>query len=445
MCGLIGMYTPRKSGLFMSDAQELFHLTLLNSVRGSDSTGMAGINLRVAESQADIVKVVGNPYNLRNFEDWGTFSKRITSDYTGIIAHGRYATQGAVNAVNAHPFKEGRIVGAHNGVIRNFKDLNKGYEQIEVDSQLIFRLFNDVGVEETIKEINGAFVFMWFDTLQGTMNVVRNSERPLFVGKYSSSDTLVFASEKETLVWNATRNKTPLVDIEEIPVGKLHTWDGLNLKPEVREVELKKYIYLPVVTTPTRTTPTPSTIGGMVADTGKSVKVGDEVTFEINDYLSKQKNGMPYYEVTGDHPTLTSIKLVAHLYNSSEKDIYDSDFCRGKVLSMEYQLVHGIDTYVCRLGGATLGKALAPASNLDDDEDPMQRVELIDAATSEKHSLSLFRLKQLAADGCVWCFGHIDYRSVLGNSRMYSYWDGGHTSGTGVVCPTCNHYDNGSC
>lgn len=55
------------------------------------------------------------------------------------MAHTRYATTGAVTAKNAHPFRIGGIVGAHNGMVGNHALLNRRYGRTcAVDSMHIF-------------------------------------------------------------------------------------------------------------------------------------------------------------------------------------------------------------------------------------------------------------------------------------------------------------------
>lgn len=61
-----------------------------------------------------------------------------------LIAHTRYATAGAVTAENAHPFRlKGGLVGQHNGVVYNHRDLDKSYGKEEVDSIHLLRCIEE--------------------------------------------------------------------------------------------------------------------------------------------------------------------------------------------------------------------------------------------------------------------------------------------------------------
>lgn len=62
------------------------------------------------------------------------------AQYPRLIAHTRYATTGWITRRNAHPFRCGNVVGAHNGCVSNHSELNRLYQRAcEVDSEHIFR------------------------------------------------------------------------------------------------------------------------------------------------------------------------------------------------------------------------------------------------------------------------------------------------------------------
>lgn len=67
-----------------------------------------------------------------------------------VLAHTRLATTGKVTTGNAHPFRFGHVVGAHNGTVYNHFELNAAYERkFHVDSMHIFaHLKDNLGTEE---------------------------------------------------------------------------------------------------------------------------------------------------------------------------------------------------------------------------------------------------------------------------------------------------------
>lgn len=61
-----------------------------------------------------------------------------------VMFHARKRTHGAVSTDNAHPFLQGHILGAHNGIVSNHSELNKRYgRDFDVDSQHIFQHLSD--------------------------------------------------------------------------------------------------------------------------------------------------------------------------------------------------------------------------------------------------------------------------------------------------------------
>jgi hypothetical protein len=239
LCGLLGLHTKRKHGLFKQDIDEFKQMMYLTAFRGRDSTGIAGIDLD-SNNEASLIKAVDAPHYLFGFTQSDDFFDRAIKSYTTLIGHTRYATRGLVNATNAHPYKEGHIILAHNGVINNYEALRDKdkHADISVDSHLIAKLFQENNPKDVLGQIEGAYVFMWFDEVERTFNMARNYLRPMFIGNNLDS-TLLFASEKETLEWNAVRNKTALKSIEAMETHKILTWYEGSIEPV--EEEYKPY------------------------------------------------------------------------------------------------------------------------------------------------------------------------------------------------------------
>lgn len=116
-----------------------------------------------------------------------------------VIGHTRHATHGAVSIPNAHPFKIGNIIGAHNGVIHNHSDLNKervkaGLKELEVDSMHIFHALNS-GMD--ISKIEGYGAIEWIDAEHpGQINLC----------KVSSTGDLAIASTPYGVAWSSDKD-----------------------------------------------------------------------------------------------------------------------------------------------------------------------------------------------------------------------------------------------
>ena len=199
MCGLVGLLDATHGGFSRRDSSMLFGLMLINSLRGSSSTGLIGIN---KHKQADIYKVLGNPYNLHKTGLGDMFFDRMVNRYWGVIGHGRFPTQGEVTVKNAHPFEHKHITLVHNGTLKNLEELNKKHKkEFEVDSEMICWLISEQGLQKTIDEIEGAYALMFYDSEKDTYNVIRNAERPLFMGTNHAGDRMIFGSEKHYIKW----------------------------------------------------------------------------------------------------------------------------------------------------------------------------------------------------------------------------------------------------
>lgn len=131
MCGIFG-YS------FKDDAIEPARRAILGSAlarkndqRGGDSWGIANIDAK--KNHFDISRQLGTmEFHAYQFIEGNT-----------ILAHTRAATVGAKTIENAHPFHVGKIIGAHNGAIYNYHDLNKKYKRdCDVDSMHIFHHLN---------------------------------------------------------------------------------------------------------------------------------------------------------------------------------------------------------------------------------------------------------------------------------------------------------------
>lgn len=221
-------------------------MMLLTTLRGRDSTGLSGIDFQ-DDMTSSLVKVLGTPDQLNLIPNMTRFWERFFFRYTSVIGHCRAATKGAVSADNAHPFKSKHITLAHNGTLRNFETLKAEYRlpKVQVDSELIAILFAGYGAEVILPKLEGAYALIWFDETNKTMNWCRNYERPLFLAKTRDKDTIILASEKATLEWNASRHVVFYDSLEEVPVHTVFSLDmnSKNITPAPYTIPVKKWAY----------------------------------------------------------------------------------------------------------------------------------------------------------------------------------------------------------
>jgi predicted glutamine amidotransferase len=196
MCGLVGI----AGDLEYKDEATMERLFMLDYFRGKDSTGLAAIR---DNNDVHLVKLDNGPIALFGM---GKYKTALTGSSSKVfIGHNRFATRGAVNEVNAHPFRCGHIIGAHNGTLetRDKWDLEElAGDKFDVDSHAFFAAVAKVGIDEAMKVVtegttstSGAWAFVWYDLEQGTLNFLRNKHRPLWYACSKDFKKLFWASQ----------------------------------------------------------------------------------------------------------------------------------------------------------------------------------------------------------------------------------------------------------
>lgn len=162
-----------------------------------------------------------------------------------LVGHNRYATQGAVNDTNAHPFTHGHITLCHNGTLTD-QTLLPEHKNFAVDSENVAYAISVWGIDRTIQNLDGAFTLVWHDANLQTVNVIRNSERPFHLVETTTGDWFG-ASEEDMIMWILTRKKySPAIKRHfECEEGVQYVFDvssGFKLKEEIKH-ELPKFTY----------------------------------------------------------------------------------------------------------------------------------------------------------------------------------------------------------
>lgn len=165
MCGIAGWILNEKP-----NENFVFSLAFSNLQRGEDSWGYF--------DGATIRKAVGPITE-------GIRPTEMLSQ-AGFL-HTRAATTGKVKAKNAHPFQIGDIIGAHNGIIYNHRELAWDYpdRKCAVDSE---HIFHQIVEDKPLTELEG----------YGAIEYIRKGE--YFIG-VCNHGALVVAKLKNGIVW----------------------------------------------------------------------------------------------------------------------------------------------------------------------------------------------------------------------------------------------------
>lgn len=209
MCGLVGM-----AGRITESHKKVFkELLIVDSLRGPHSTGVCVAD-RLGNS--GFVKKVGNPYELF---DTKLFDTAMVGTKSVLLGHNRFATKGAINSTNAHPFEFGKITGAHNGTLRQ-QSLLDDWTNFDVDSENLYYHLERHGVQATTPKLSGAYALTWYDSSDESINFLRNDERPLTFCYSKDHKTLYWASEGWMLMATLHRNNLDHGEIFSLPVNK---------------------------------------------------------------------------------------------------------------------------------------------------------------------------------------------------------------------------------
>lgn len=241
MCGLVGVASTEGMKNRGARLQYMKMGLDIDSWRGWESTGMA----MVTEASKEAPVIYKRALNGRDFIQLNQVEKYLNDieKYSVVLGHNRAATTGRGNIVdhNAHPFQYGDITLAHNGHIRNTHSL-KGATQgagCLVDSAHVAFSMNANGEKETLEQIEGGFVFVWWNSKTSILNIARNTERPLHFAFAEKENTFYWASEHTALL-----HLMKDIKIDEdlgILYPKAMNWYQFNLK------DLREFTKVPFV------------------------------------------------------------------------------------------------------------------------------------------------------------------------------------------------------
>ena len=188
MCGIVGYSGEKKAlGILLSGLQSLEY-------RGYDS---AGISLKLGK-KIETIKTKGKVTDLITL----IAESNIDTSATIGIGHTRWATHGAPSSANAHPHYTERISVVHNGIIENYRSLEKFLKdkgikrKTDTDTETI-ALFLDLYLQENY-DFKEAF-FKTIDMLKGSFAIAAISK---------DFDYMMLAKHESPLVIGLSNNET---------------------------------------------------------------------------------------------------------------------------------------------------------------------------------------------------------------------------------------------
>lgn len=296
MCGIVGLVSKTSSGFFKHHTDVFTNMLRMDTIRGSDSTGVFGIT---AAGNIDVQKGDADGWTFTNTSQYEKFSTKLYRAYRIVVGHNRKATRGAISAHNAHPFSEGNITLVHNGTVYNQEDLNT---TAEVDSHAIAHALNEHNAGDALEKIHGAFALVWYNSEDRTLNLARNSERPLYIVEYDKCWAI--ASEAELPVWLFRREQQQHIKVVEVPIEKIIQFKLNQLNKEPEFIDYKNYKFKPImnqyatVKTPLFESPLKSVVQSLSNQWNnlarRGYKIGDDLVCTIDDDKEDGGEGTVY-------------------------------------------------------------------------------------------------------------------------------------------------------
>lgn len=249
MCGIVGISLRKEYHLDSNQLRRLKFLfqAMLEAARerGSAATGVFSSSydyllkknrirkLRAPLPSTEFVKT--SPYK--------TFAEDINNNLYFIVGHTRSASAGSArNNLNNHPHERGRIIGVHNGYIRNESDiwavLNAKAEST-CDSEAAIALINHKlnahpgssvanAIHRANQGLEGAVALALVDKNDPTnLHVVRDNLTPMYMTFWEYSRAIIFASTKEILEAGLQDQNIPGSKIIKLEAHDVYTFPSL--------------------------------------------------------------------------------------------------------------------------------------------------------------------------------------------------------------------------
>lgn len=224
MCGIIGAINKGSTGFNTNDLKAFGDLMYFNTLRGMDSSGVIHVD---QEGNVDVVKdtMAGNWFtSIKDYE--AIVEKKAYQVGKLLVGHNRKATIGKVNIENAHPFVvNDELVLVHNGSLVSHKNLADKESDSHSIAIHLHKNFNDGNIGDVMGEINGAYALVWYDVRTNKVNIVRNSQRPLWMCE--TSQHWWWASEPYMLWAALDRNNLKVTEntMKQLKVNTLYSMD----------------------------------------------------------------------------------------------------------------------------------------------------------------------------------------------------------------------------
>lgn len=236
MCGICGAISYPLNNVEINHVQSLMVLSTLRGFEGSGAITVASnrgkLNVNTVKTELSCAELAVDP----DFD-------AILKSPKIIIAHARAPTKGGNEKEFIHPHRVKHITGVHNGTM--FEVMGEKIGNDESDSLKVFQALADHSIEDFIKGSRGAYSLVWIDTKNGTLNFLRNDQRPMIWARVGGdhASCMFWASERSMLEYTLiTRGNYLASAIKYImPKPWEHVSFALDVKTGIFPKEVKQY------------------------------------------------------------------------------------------------------------------------------------------------------------------------------------------------------------
>lgn len=250
MCGIFGLVATESSGLSKMDFEKSIRLLIkLSERRGRESSGLAVS----ANESISIFKQATKPSAMLKSKRFGQFLKESLARNEvahseqlampiAAIGHTRLVTNGT-QAIpeNNQPIVNSRLVGVHNGIVTNTKEILelspelRALSYIDSDSEILFGLIDkyaradilQTAIHRTFQEIEGSASIAFFCNDLPIISLATNTGS-LYYCTLKSQGLAVFGSER-FIVEDFLRKTSIVPDGFDDPVLQLPSLNGVLL------------------------------------------------------------------------------------------------------------------------------------------------------------------------------------------------------------------------
>jgi glucosamine 6-phosphate synthetase-like amidotransferase/phosphosugar isomerase protein len=241
MCGIVGLIAlERKSFRTINDGWRNVFKNLLCEAQeqGTEATGVFLAKKGYMIKEGGTIVVHKSPVAAKQYVNTDDFGKIINDGFSQgntlyMVGHTRLSTGStALDNKNNHPFVSGRVVGVHNGMIFNYKQIQKEEELTlkgKCDSEVIFSLMDkNINGNMTLKqcvtdacnELDGWFACIATDVDNYKKLIMFRHNAPLVI-KYDVMDRILLFASKDHWITNAMKNTSDVFSTRKLDDVKL--------------------------------------------------------------------------------------------------------------------------------------------------------------------------------------------------------------------------------